>query len=239
MSIVGLTAIISSFLAILTPFDLDGEMKRVEALEALHEIEVKKSNPRSAAELLEPQFENLARELSGTESGLRAELWVLRNHWWKRTEGTMEAASNTQANRLIKEYPNSPQLIQIAEFGYLYGRKNVIPLMDSLIKVSPHANVDAWAIHAKVSMLRRSKDDGAALELQKNLELLRDRYGEVAFRDTTFGVLAKAMLSPHQKTDLEVGKVAPEIEGADVDGNQFRLSDFRGKVVLLDFWGDW
>ena len=32
---------------------------------------------------------------------------------------------------------------------------------------------------------------------------------------------------------------APEIEGEDVDGTGFKLSDYRGKVILLDFWGDW
>lgn len=35
------------------------------------------------------------------------------------------------------------------------------------------------------------------------------------------------------------GKPAPEIEGEDLDGHPFKLSDYRGKVVLLDFWGDW
>jgi peroxiredoxin len=39
--------------------------------------------------------------------------------------------------------------------------------------------------------------------------------------------------------NLAVGKPAPEIEGVDVDGVAFKLSDYRGKVVLLDFWGDW
>ena len=32
---------------------------------------------------------------------------------------------------------------------------------------------------------------------------------------------------------------APEIEGNDLDGVAFKLSDYRGKVVVLDFWGDW
>ena len=38
---------------------------------------------------------------------------------------------------------------------------------------------------------------------------------------------------------LNIGKVAPEIEAEDIDGEKFKLSDYRGKVVVLDFWGDW
>jgi hypothetical protein len=33
-----------------------------------------------------------------------------------------------------------------------------------------------------------------------------------------------------------VGKQAPEITGPDAAGEVFALSDYRGKVVLLDFW---
>jgi thiol-disulfide isomerase/thioredoxin len=39
--------------------------------------------------------------------------------------------------------------------------------------------------------------------------------------------------------NLSIGKVAPEIEGADSDGKKFKLSDYRGKVVVLDFWALW
>ena len=35
------------------------------------------------------------------------------------------------------------------------------------------------------------------------------------------------------------GKPAPEIRGEDIDGKFFKLSEYRGKVVLLDFWGNW
>lgn len=35
------------------------------------------------------------------------------------------------------------------------------------------------------------------------------------------------------------GLPAPEIAGEDLDGVPLRLSDYRGKVVLLDFWGNW
>lgn len=37
----------------------------------------------------------------------------------------------------------------------------------------------------------------------------------------------------------QVGNLAPEIVGEDVDGKPLRLSDHRGKVVLLNFWGTW
>ena len=39
--------------------------------------------------------------------------------------------------------------------------------------------------------------------------------------------------------NLSVGRAAPDIIGNDVDGVSFKLSDYRGKVVFLDFWGDW
>ena len=52
-------------------------------------------------------------------------------------------------------------------------------------------------------------------------------YGEVA----THGL--------YELKNLNVGDVAPEISGEDLDGVAFNLSDYRGKVVLLDFWGHW
>ncbi|MDE5544031.1 MAG: TlpA family protein disulfide reductase, partial [Bacteroidales bacterium] len=35
------------------------------------------------------------------------------------------------------------------------------------------------------------------------------------------------------------GEVAPDFEMTDVQGNTFRLSDFKDKYVVLDFWGTW
>ena len=40
-------------------------------------------------------------------------------------------------------------------------------------------------------------------------------------------------------TGLNSGKPAPEIRGVDADSKSFRLSDYRGKVVLLDFWASY
>lgn len=38
---------------------------------------------------------------------------------------------------------------------------------------------------------------------------------------------------------LAVGCTPPDIVGTDHDGKEFKLSDYRGKVVLLHFWGIW
>src|SRR5262245_33913740 len=38
---------------------------------------------------------------------------------------------------------------------------------------------------------------------------------------------------------LLIGKVAPDIVAEDTEGKQLKLSDYRGKVVLLVFWGHW
>ena len=38
---------------------------------------------------------------------------------------------------------------------------------------------------------------------------------------------------------LAIGKASPEIEADDLDGVPFRLTQYRGKVVVLTFWATW
>lgn len=42
-----------------------------------------------------------------------------------------------------------------------------------------------------------------------------------------------------KKVGLKVGNIAPDIEMADPTGKVLKLSDLRGKMVLLDFWASW
>jgi thiol-disulfide isomerase/thioredoxin len=48
---------------------------------------------------------------------------------------------------------------------------------------------------------------------------------------------AETWLAGHR--ELAIGKLAPDIIGTDVDGKPLKLSDFRGKVVILVFWASW
>ena len=56
-------------------------------------------------------------------------------------------------------------------------------------------------------------------------------------RKKTLGQEAEARLD--EMFNLAVGKPAPEIEGVDIDGKPLKLSDYKGKVVVLVFWGSW
>jgi hypothetical protein len=74
--------------------------------------------------------------------------------------------------------------------------------------------------------------------LKESEALLRhaaDKYGEVKLASGE-SVGDKAQTELDDILHLAVGKVGPDIEGEDQDGKKFRLSDYRGKVVLLDFW---
>lgn len=65
---------------------------------------------------------------------------------------------------------------------------------------------------------------------------MRD-FGEITSGESSLGELAKR--ESFAARSLNVGQVAPEIEGIDGDGVTFKLSDYRGKAILLIFCGDW
>lgn len=75
-------------------------------------------------------------------------------------------------------------------------------------------------------------------ERSKEIESLFEKALAYADVKTSYGgtVRAQAESELHELRHLSVGKIAPEIEGRDQDGEQLRLSQFRGKVVLLYFW---
>jgi hypothetical protein len=96
-------------------------------------------------------------------------------------------------------------------------------------------------------MIKAAKEvDKAKLEkeLEKLYETVDAKYGDVELyknprtnKATLLGDKAKAEL--FEMKFLSIGKTAPDIEGEDLDAKPLKLSDYRGKVVMLDFWGNW
>ncbi|MHC5539462.1 TlpA family protein disulfide reductase [Singulisphaera rosea] len=86
---------------------------------------------------------------------------------------------------------------------------------------------------------------GSDVEAEGLFERAMTEFGDLGWRrapgkdgrELTIADVAKSELN--ELRNLAVGKVAPEIEGEDLDGKPMRLSDYRGKVVVLTFWATW
>ncbi len=53
-------------------------------------------------------------------------------------------------------------------------------------------------------------------------------------------IIAFVLFYMHTKySEANSGEQAPDFEATLIDGTSFRLSDLKGKYVLLDFWGSW
>lgn len=76
-----------------------------------------------------------------------------------------------------------------------------------------------------------------AKQREQVYETMSKSFPDVTVQDTTLGKVAEKALFAIRH--LAVGRVAPEIQGEDVFGKEFKLSDYRGKVVMLTFWGHW
>jgi hypothetical protein len=93
---------------------------------------------------------------------------------------------------------------------------------------------------AAVAQLRKLGPDALRQESVGYFERLAKDFGDQPhWQHGTMAKLAAVKLEALRHPLPLVGKPAPEIVGEDVDGAKFKLSDYRGKVVLLDFWGHW
>ncbi len=83
----------------------------------------------------------------------------------------------------------------------------------------------------------RRQDRAKVMKEAETLYEAIENYADVKTPyDGTVGETAKTEL--FEIRHLAIGKEAPDIEGVDQDGQQFKLSDYRGKVVLLYFWSE-
>jgi len=57
--------------------------------------------------------------------------------------------------------------------------------------------------------------------------------------DAELVALGERMLAEYEKQNIAVGATALDFSASTIDGHRFKLSDYRGKVVLVDFYGFW
>jgi thiol-disulfide isomerase/thioredoxin len=78
----------------------------------------------------------------------------------------------------------------------------------------------------------RLTDDAISL-----LDRLTGEFGDVEWSGARLADTARPIR--FQLTKLAIGKASPAIEADDLDGVPFRLTQYRGKVVVLTFWATW
>jgi hypothetical protein len=91
----------------------------------------------------------------------------------------------------------------------------------------------------KAALARLKSSDSTALvkEIESLFEQVVKEFGDINTGRGTLGKLAASELN--EIRNLGIGRPCPEIAGEDIDGKPFKLSEFKGKVVVIDFWGDW
>jgi hypothetical protein len=195
---------------------------------------------RALPDRFAPRFIALATKYPRDPAAVDALTWVLQN-----SRATGKSAPRTKAVTLLRRSHLKSDKIGPACLGLASATdRDSESLLRSVLSTNPHKDVQGAACLSLAELLSHRAESmpaKTAARTQANSEKLYERavkdYGTVRLAGTTVGDRAKAELFVLQH--LAIGKTAPEITGEDQDGKKFKLSDYRGKVVMLDFWGNW
>jgi AhpC/TSA family len=183
---------------------------------------------------------------------------------WTATNAYYLPAGQKAVERLVEKFPDHPSIERVCP---MLGQGGV-PKGDEMLKIILEKNdkrrVKAAAalelgraLAAKTDKLADdpAQADKVAAEGEKYLLMVIDQFAKDvpvpkkgAAPPKTDAERELVTLASHRKSaeqelkalrTLRVGKEAPEIKAPDLDGKEFKLSDYRGKVVMLDFWGHW
>jgi len=184
-----------------------------------------------------PRFEEFAVKAKGRDAAVEAWAMVL-----EVAPMTGDQEPSRRALEALVEYVESPAMQEIAvNLRYAWGvpEEKVLALLEALCAKSPHRGVKAAAMFALGAKLMEGVDEVAKKRARALLVELGEKYADVkgSRGEITYAQMAEGML--FELDHLQIGMLAPDMEGIDVDGVKFKLSDFRGKVTVVDFWGYW
>jgi peroxiredoxin len=155
------------------------------------------------------------------------------------------AASLKRALDLLLEDHIREKWLDRAIPGLIVQTHEAVPdFLRKVLEQSPHENVRGVACFYLAVSLRRRPGHGQE-EVLRLLKRCADEFKDVRTeiereddsREIVLGEVAKPMI--FEAENLSVGRKAPEIVGQDASGKTFKLSEYRGKVVVLDFFADW
>jgi hypothetical protein len=221
-----------------------------DAMKAYQEASQKATTPEEKRKVREekypnlaPKFLELAEKHPKAAVAVDALVWVVTND----RGGGEDSPRAKAAAILLKEHVQSDKIGSVCQSLASGGDKEGEELLRGILEKNTHKSVQGLACLSLAQRLKGRAEEmpesqaEEAEKLRKESEELFERagakYGSVKLGSGTVGATAKTEL--FELRFLSVGKEAPDIVGLDADGKKFKLSDYRGKVVLLDFWGNW
>ena len=174
-----------------------------------------------------PRVRAHADEFAGKPGATPALIWILSNARDKEEKWLV-------LDTLLASHINDAQLAQ-ATHRLRYMGDEGIDALRKIAKQSPHAAVRGRALLSLGQALKRASKNDEALEIFKRV--MKDFGDVIHYGKKTLAMAAESEI--YELTSLTEGMEAPDIQGSDQDGVAFKLSDYRGRVVFLDFWGDW
>ncbi len=137
---------------------------------------------------------------------------------------------------LARNHITSDKLGRVCQSLIYSSYEGAETMLTTIWEKNPHRAVQGQAAFSLGQYIKERKK-GAATEAEKIFEKVIAQFGDLPHYRGTMAQAAQGEL--FELRNLNIGQAAPEIEGEDVDGKKFKLSDYRGQVVVLDFWGDW
>ena len=127
---------------------------------------------------------------------------------------------------------------EVVDTFSLMVRVQLLNIDNSFLKViKDHPNPDTRAL-ALLKFAKHCSNNYRTKAAEKALLLLKKKYGTLSYKDD-FSYAEAADHAIFFAKNLAKGSPAPNFVGKDADGVSFELKDYRGKVVMLRFWGDW
>ncbi len=163
-------------------------------------------------------------------------------------DGAEPSPLYTEAANLIAErYADSPDIGHFCEgLGILsHGSQRWAPRFERHLRAILKTNRDR-AVRCRAQFALASVVQNAAADRQAEAETLFEQYcaefdGKHVYPfqgiEKTLNGLAQTQLN--ELRFRAVGRPAPDITGDDLDGRPLKLRDYRGQVVLLNFWATW
>ena len=142
------------------------------------------------------------------------------------------------ATQLLSRFKNDKRMVRLAWDLQTSSNEACWKFLKSLLEQSSDNETRGIACLSLALAMGSGDDPGKHTdESLALLERVVTEFKDVSFGSETLGELAETQ--SYLIKNLAIGRPALEIVGQEADGTEFKLSEYRGKVVVLDFWADW